>query len=315
MPLRIVFCGTPAFGLPALERLLAAADFSIEAVITQPDRPSGRGNQRASSPIKNAALAAGLHVYQPEKIRSDSATEFLKRVAPDAVVIIAYGQIIPADLLGVPRLGWINLHASLLPRYRGAAPIQRAILNGETRTGLTTMQIEAGLDTGPILEQMEIDIAPAETARELALRMAHAGAPLLVETLRKFSAGEITPKPQEHELATLAPPLKKEEGLIDWTQPAQAIYNRIRALDPWPGTFTKFRGRLCHIWGHPGDPPVAGATAEPGSLVEHRGETFAACGRATWLHLDFVQPEGRKRMTAREFSNGARLARGDQFSP
>src|SRR2546422_5082365 len=171
MAMRIVFCGTPDFAVPTLKRLLAEPDFTIEAVVTQPDRPRGRGGLLASSPVKDLALDAGLHVYQPEKIKSDSAYEFFKRLAPDAVVIVAYGQIIPARLIQIPRLGWMNLHASLLPKYRGAAPVNWAIINGETRTGLTTMQIDAGLDTGPILMQCELEIGANETAPQLLRRM------------------------------------------------------------------------------------------------------------------------------------------------
>ncbi len=230
MPLRIVFCGTPAFALPTLNHLIAQPDFQIEAVITQPDRPRGRGHEVSSSPVKDAALEAGIAVYQPEKIKSESAHNFFKRVAPDAVVIIAYGQIISQPLLDIPRLGWINLHGSLLPKYRGAAPINWAIVNGETRTGVTTMQVSAGLDTGPMLLKHETGIGPDETAPQLAARLAEAGAPLVAETLRKLDRGEITPEPQDNSQATLAPLLKKEDGRIDWSQPAQAIYNRIRRL-------------------------------------------------------------------------------------
>jgi methionyl-tRNA formyltransferase len=313
--LRIVFCGTPAFGLPTLQRLLADPEFSVEAVVTQPDRPRARGLESASSPIKDAALAAGIHVYQPEKIRSDSARAFFKGLAPDAVVIIAYGQIIPQNLLEIPRLGWINLHASRLPKYRGAAPIQRAILNGDTKTGLTTMQIDAGLDTGPILEQIEMDIGPDETSPQLSARMAEAGAPLTLETLRKFSHGEIQPRPQDDSLATLAPPLKKSEGLIDWTKSAASIYNQIRALDPWPGAYTRFRDRICHIWGHPAAPaPAASSALQPGTIVAMRDGIFVACGANSFLLLGFVQAEGRKRLSAREFANGARFAPGERFT-
>jgi len=183
VPLRIVFCGTPAFALPALRHLLAQPDFLVEGAVTQPDRPSGRGNEISSPAVKEAALEAGIAVYQPEKIKSESAFDYFKRVAPDAVVIIAYGQIIPARLIEIPRLGWINLHASLLPKYRGAAPINWAIVHGETRTGVTTMRIDAGLDTGPMLLKHELDIGPDETAPELSARLAEAGAPLLAETL------------------------------------------------------------------------------------------------------------------------------------
>ncbi|HEV2314696.1 MAG TPA: methionyl-tRNA formyltransferase [Candidatus Acidoferrales bacterium] len=313
MPLRIVFCGTPAFGLPSLKKLLAAPEFSVEAVITQPDRPRGRGHNPAHSPIKDAGLEAELPIYQPEKIKSTDAAEILKRIAPDAVVIIAYGQIIPGGLLEIPKLGWINLHGSLLPRYRGAAPIQRAILNGDARTGLTTMCIDAGLDTGPILEQLEMDIVPDETAPELMARMGDAGAPLLIHTLQQLSAGGLTPKPQNNALATFAPPLKKEEGLIDWKRSAREIYNRIRAFQPWPGTYTRFRGRLCHLWGRPAKSPAGVGAHEPGSIVEVRGELHAACGEGTWLRVEHIQPEGRKRMSAGEFANGARISSGERF--
>jgi methionyl-tRNA formyltransferase len=317
VPLRIIFCGTPAFGLPSLKKLLADPQFSVEAVITQPDQPAGRGKQTAISPIKSAALDAGVQVYQPEKIKSPEAAEFLKRIAPDAAVIIAYGQIIPRSLLGIPRLGWINLHASLLPRYRGAAPIQRAILNGDTRTGLTTMKIDAGLDTGPILEQLEVAIGADETAPELMARMGEAGAPLLIHTLQKLSTGALEPKAQDPARATFAPPIKKEEGLIDWAKPASEIYNQIRAFEPWPGTYTQFRGRLCHIWGRPADrveSPSASATSAPGTISENRNEILVACGEGTWLRVAHVHLEGRKRMAAREFANGARISSGERFT-
>lgn len=313
MPLRIIFCGTPAFGLPTLTRLHADADFVIDGVITQPDRPRGRGQKTASSRIKEAALKAGIQVHQPEKIKSEAAREILKRMAPDAVVIIAYGQIIPRDLLEIPKLGWINLHASLLPRYRGAAPIQRAILHGDTRTGITTMRIDSGLDTGPILAQLEMEIGRDETAPELMARMSEAGAPLVADTLRKLARGEIEPRPQNNAAATLAPPLRKDEGQIDWSQPAPEIYNRIRALQPWPGTYTQFRERLCHIWGTPTENLSAAKTGEPGTITESHGQILVACGERTWLQLEHVQPEGRKRMSAREFANGARLLSGDKF--
>src|SRR6202167_1557628 len=187
--MRIVFCGTPEFAVPSLRRLAAESGISVEAVITQPDRPRGRGQHVGASPIKEAALAGNLHVYQPETIKSESAQEFLKRIAPDAVVIIAYGQIVPARLLTIPRLGWINVHGSLLPRYRGAAPIHWAIANGETRTGVTTMQIDAGMDTGPTLLQRELEIDPEETSPELAARMSEFGASLVVDSLLQFDRG------------------------------------------------------------------------------------------------------------------------------
>jgi methionyl-tRNA formyltransferase len=311
--LRVVFCGTPAFALPSLRRLVAEPDFKIEAVITQPDRSRGRRQEPAGSPVKGQALEAGLHVYQPERMKSDSAFEFFQRLMPDVVVIIAYGQIIPARLLDIPRLGWINLHASLLPRYRGAAPIQRAILAGETHTGLTTMRIDAGLDTGPTLMRHEIGIGPDETAPELARRMAEAGASLVVDTLRKLDGGEISPVPQEHTHTTLAPPLKKEEGRIEWSRPVHQIYNQIRGLEPWPGAFTKFRGQLCQIRGRPAAAQPEIARGAPGTITTAGRELFVACGEETFLRAETLQLEGRKRVSASEFVNGARLSRGDRF--
>jgi methionyl-tRNA formyltransferase len=303
--LRILFCGTPEFAVPSLRTLLASPEISIEAVITQPDRPRGRGQETASPPVKDVALAAGLHVFQPEKIRAESSQEFIAKVKPDAIVIIAYGQIIPARLLEIPRLGWINVHASLLPKYRGAAPIQWAIINGETRTGATTMRIDAGLDTGPMLETTELAIGADETAPELSKRLAEAGAPLIVNTLGKLERGEIVPKPQDNSLATLARPLKKEDGATDWSLTAQQIYNRIRGLDPWPGAFTTFRGQAMQFWGRPAS--FDGERGEPGSIRLMRGEVFAACGSGSSLRISEVKLEGRKRIAARDFANGARL--------
>jgi methionyl-tRNA formyltransferase len=311
--MRIVFCGTPDFAVPSLRLLLADSRFSVEAVVTQPDRPRGRGQALSASPVKEVALAAGKHAYQPEKIRSDSAFDFFKRLMPDAVVIIAYGQIIPLRLIEIPRLGWINLHASLLPRYRGAAPIAWAILNGETATGLTTMQIDAGMDTGPILLQQEIAIGPDETASELARRMAEEGAPLVADTLRRLERKEITPRAQDSAQASHAPMLKKEDGRIDWSQPAQRVYNRIRALDPWPGAYTTFRGRLCHIWGRPFSVAMPAGGGLSGSLTASGGALDVICGGGSRLRIEAIQLEGRKRIRAYEFLNGAHVAAGERF--
>jgi methionyl-tRNA formyltransferase len=308
--LRILFCGTPEFAVPSLRALLAAPEISIEAVITQPDRPRGRGQQTASPPVKDVALAAGLHVFQPEKIRGESSLEFISKVKPDAIVIIAYGQIIPARLLEIPRLGWINVHASLLPKYRGAAPIQWAIISGETRTGVTTMRIDAGLDTGPMLERAELAIGTDETAPELSKRLANAGAPLIVNTLGKLERGELTAQPQDNSLASLARPLKKEDGATDWSLTAGEIYNRVRGLDPWPGTLTNFRGQVMHFWGKPA---LTGDRGEPGSIRAIHGDVLVACGGGTWLALSDVKLEGRKRMAARDFANGARLLPGEKL--
>jgi methionyl-tRNA formyltransferase len=311
--MRIVFCGTPDFAVPALQRLAADPSFKIESVITQPDRARGRGKQVSASPVKKAALEAGLQVFQPEKIRSDAAFEFLTAINPEAVVIIAYGQIVPARLLTIPRLGWINVHGSLLPRYRGAAPIHWAIANGETVTGLTTMQIDAGMDTGPVLLEKRMEIGADETAPELLARMSKSGAALVVETLTRFDRGEISPRPQDNSQASLAPILKKEDGRIDWTRTAAEIYNRMRGFAPWPGAHTTFRGLSCQLWGRPAaDPPVI-RDAELGIIVFLREIVFVACGEDSWLQVDSVQMEGRKRITAREFANGMRLTPLDCF--
>jgi len=310
--MRIVFCGTPKFAVPPLQRLLEEPGITVETVITQPDRPRGRGKKLSASAVKEAGLAAGLHVYQPEKIKSESATDFFRRIAVDAVIVIAYGHMIPASLLTVPRLGWLNLHASLLPKYRGAAPINWAIINGESSTGLTMMQIAKGLDTGAILQQLAMPIAPAETAPELSTRMSEAGGSFVIETLRKLDRGEITPVPQDERLATYAPILEKENGRIDWNQPAQSIYNRIRGLAPWPGAFTTFRGQLCHIWGGPAADAVAGKSEVPGTIIGTK-RIYVVCGDGTSLEVESAQVEGRARVAARDFANGMRLKNNERF--
>lgn len=319
MALRIVFCGTPAFAVPSLRHLLAQPDMEIAGVVTQPDRPAGRGRETSVPAVKTAAREAGLAVYQPERIGSPEAAEYFLRLAPEAVVIIAYGQIIPRPLLEIPGPGtpsssavpWINLHASLLPKYRGAAPIAWAIVQGETRTGLTTMRIDAGLDTGPLLLKYETEIGADETASQLSSRLAEAGAPLVAETLRKLGRGEIAPVPQDNADASYAPALKKEDGRIHWLHPARAIYNRIRGLDPWPGAHSSFRGKSCQLWGRLA---AAGAPASPpGTILAHGEKVLVACGDSTMLRLEFVQMEGRKRISARDFANGARLGPADRF--
>ena len=309
--MRIVFCGTPSFAVPALRTLLGDPQFNLLGVITQPDRPRGRGRKVSVSPVKQTALAANIPVHQPEKIRAPEAQRLLADLAPDCVVIIAYGQIIPARLLPIPKFGWINLHASLLPKYRGAAPINWAIADGETKTGLTTMRIDAGMDTGEMLLQREIAIGPSETTPELAARMAEAGAPLILETLRGLLAGTLVSTPQDHALATTAPLLKKEDGRIDWNRSAPEIFNRMRAFTPWPGSFTTFRGESCQLWGE----PASGLkTLDPaGTLNIETGGLLVACGDATVLRVLRVQLQGRKQVSAKEFAGGARLARIELF--
>jgi len=309
--LRLLFCGTPQFAVPTLQHLLARPDFEISAVITQPDRPRGRGQALSYSPVKQTALAANILIFQPEKIRAPESEQFLRGANPDAIVIIAYGQIIPARLLTIPRLGWINSHASLLPKYRGAAPIQWAAANGESVTGVTTMRIDAGMDTGDILLQREIPVGPDETTPQLAARLAELSAPLMAETLRALRDGTLTSTPQDHSQATLAPVLKKEYGRIDWSLPAHSIYNRMRAFTPWPGAYTSFRGTTCQILGQPVSRSIE--TASPGALHSLDGEFFVSCGQKTLLRLSRVKPEGRKEVSAQEFANGVRLQSGEVF--
>jgi len=317
--MRVVFCGTPLFAVPALKHLVAQPDFEIVATITQPDRPRGRGREVTFSPVKETALAAGIPVHQPEKIRAPEVQELLQKLAPDVIVIIAYGQIIPARLLPIPKLGWINLHASLLPKYRGAAPINWAIANGETKTGVTSMRIDAGMDTGEMLLQKEMDIGASETAPELAARMSELGAPLMAETLLGLAAGTIVARAQPHEGASSAPKLKKEYGRIDWSRPAQEIFNRIRGFAPWPGAYTFFRGQSCHIWGEPASNELGeqsaqqGETGVPGSLLVQRNAAMVCCGDATYLRLLGVKLEGRKQVSAAEFVNGAHMFSGEHF--
>jgi methionyl-tRNA formyltransferase len=320
VPLKIVFCGTPAFAVPSLRHLIPQPDFRIEGVVTQPDRPRGRGGEMASSPVKEAALAENIAVYQPEKIRSEESFEYFQRMAPDAVVIIAYGQIIPQRLIDIPRLGWINLHGSLLPKYRGAAPIHWAVANGEKRTGLTTMKIDAGLDTGPILMKYETQIGTEETSPDLYSRLAEAGAPLVAATIRGLADGSVVPVAQDNSLATLAPPLKKEDGKVDWSFPAQKIFNRMRGFKPWPGTFSSFRGKTCQLWGKPAEAGAgsvgshAALNGEPfGSLFEAGRRLFAACGAGTVLEIDSIRVEGKTRVAVRDFLNGAHLKAGERF--
>jgi methionyl-tRNA formyltransferase len=309
--LRIVFCGTPQFAVPTLKKLLSQPEFEFVSVFTQPDRARGRGNEVSFSPVKEVALAAGIPIHQPEKIRTPENEEKLRELSLDVIVIIAYGQIIPTRLLPIPRLGWINLHASLLPKYRGAAPIAWAIANGETVTGNTTMRIDAGMDTGDMLLQQELPIGAHENAPQLAARLAEAGAGLMIETLRGLVTGALTPRKQDHAAASLAPILNREDGQIDWSKCAQVIYNRMRGFAPWPGAYTRFRGQTCHIWGQPLHKETS--PAAPGTLLPQHGKLYVTCGAATVMDLTHVKLEGRKQISAAEFANGARLQAGEHF--
>jgi methionyl-tRNA formyltransferase len=317
--MRMVFCGTPQFAVPSLKKLLSQPDFEIVGAFTQPDRPRGRGQEVSFSPVKDVALAAAVPIYQPQKIRAPEVQEQLQTLAPEVIVIIAYGQIIPARLLPIPILGWINLHASLLPKYRGAAPIHWAIANGEKVTGNTTMRIDAGMDTGEILLQRELAIGPDETAPELAARLSEAGADLMVETLRGLRQGKLKPRPQDTEGASSAPMLKREDGRIDWNRSAKEIYDRMRGFAPWPGAYAEFRGQTCHVWGHPLETARGLVSREvsagtPGTIVRDRGRLLVLCGAATGMEITHVKMEGRKRISASEFANGAHLQPGEHFA-
>jgi methionyl-tRNA formyltransferase len=311
---KLLFCGTPDFAVPTLGRLHAAGH-DIAAVVTRPDRPRGRGLAPAASPVKQAALALGLRVEQPEKLRGEAGRALLERYQPDAVIIVGYGQLIPADLLSVPPHGWINLHASLLPQYRGAAPVQWALIRGETRTGVTTMRLDAGLDTGPILLQREERIRDDDTTLTLGARLAELGAELMAETLQQLAAGSLTPRPQDDSLASKAPMLKKEDGRVDWSLAAGEIYNRLRGLMPWPGAWTMFRGKLVHLWRGQAVEPPPGVVKElaPGTLLAEKHALYAACGGDTWLRLDELQPADRKRLPATDFINGLHVRSGERF--
>jgi len=284
---------------------IVQAGHEVLAVLTQPDRPSGRGQTLTPPPVKEAALKLGLRVEQPERVRRPEAVEMLRTLQADIMVVVGYGQIIPQSILDLPPLGIVNVHASLLPKYRGAGPIQWAIANGETVTGVTTMRIDAGLDTGDILLLRETPIGAEETALELGARLATMGAELLVETLSGLQQGRITPIPQDNAQATYAPLLKKEDGRIDWTQPATVIHNRARGFLPWPGCYSRFRGQGFHIWRC--RPATSSATLTPGQIHSENNRLLAGCGSATALELLEVQVEGRKRIDGTAFLNGQRL--------
>lgn len=307
--LNLVFCGTPAFAVPTLEKLVEAG-FVVRLAVTQPDRPRGRGMELSFSPVKQRALELGLQITQPDRIKNNG--EFQKQLTginPDAIIVVGYGRIIPQWMIDLPPLGNLNLHASWLPRYRGAAPIQWAIARGESATGVTTMRIDAGLDTGDILLQKEIAIAPQDTALTLAPRMAAIGADLMVETLRGLQAGTVHPQPQDHAKATLAPILKKEDGQINFQLTAQEILNRLRGFQPWPGAYTSFRGKNLHIWKAQS---IEGRVATAQITVGDR-HLIVGCGAGSALELLEVQLEGKKRMPAADFVHGYRPHTGESL--
>jgi methionyl-tRNA formyltransferase len=300
MPLSLIFCGTPRFAVPSLEKLSAAGN-RIHLVVTQPDRPKGRGLELVASPVKQSAEKLSLPVTQPDRIKTnDEFRSQLTSLKPDAIIVVGYGRIIPQWMLDLPPLGNINLHASLLPKYRGAAPIQWAIANGETVTGNTTMRIDAGLDTGDILLQQELSINPDDTAESMAPRLAEMGADLLVETLHGLGAGSIHHRKQDDSQATLAPILKKEDGLIDFSRTAQEVLNRLRGFQPWPGAHTKFRGKSLQIL----KAKPATENVPPSELNAIGDRLLVGCAPKTSLELLELQLEGKKRTTAQAFING-----------
>ena len=296
--------GTPEFAVPSLERTVEAGH-DVVAVFTQPDRPKGRGHKDAMPPVKEAALRLGLAVHQPERVRRPEIVEQLRGIAPEAMVVVGYGQIIPKAILDIPPQGIINVHASLLPKYRGAAPIQWAIARGEKRTGVTTMRINEGLDTGDMLLKWETAIGPEENAVELGQRLAAAGAELLVRTLAELPA--IRPEPQDDSQATYAPILKKEDGKIDWQLSAREILNRIRGFEPWPGGYGFLRGQRLQIW----SATAGDLKLLPGKLKTVHHRLYAGCGRDESIELREIQVEGKKRMPVAAFLNGFPLG-GDE---
>jgi methionyl-tRNA formyltransferase len=306
--MRVLFLGTPEFAVPTLDAL-ASASHQILAVYTQPDRPKGRGGQLAASPVKNAAIRLRLPIFQPERIRRPENVATLNALEPDVIVVVGYGQIIPQSIIDIPPHGILNVHASLLPKYRGAAPIQWAIANGEPETGITIMRIDAGLDTGDMLLKWSTPILADETAPELGARLAPQGALLLIEGLKRIEAGTAEYTPQNDAEASLAPILKKEDGRVQWSRDARAIYNRLRGFTPWPGAYSTFRSRTLQIVHAAVD--EAGGHAAPGTLRPEKRRLFVACGESTSLELLEVQLEGKKRMSAADFLNGYSVKSGE----
>lgn len=312
MPDPLIFFGTPDFAVPTLARLVEAG-MTPRLVVSQPARPVGRGGRLTDPPVAAWAKAHELEVVQPEKVREEAFLACLAALAPEVAVVVAFGQIFPKRLLALPRLGCLNVHASLLPKYRGAAPIQAAVAAGERETGVCVMAMEASLDTGPVYACTRTAIGEREMAPELAARLALLGAELLVETLPEIAAGSIEPRAQEHALATYAPRITKEDGRVDWALPAPVLWNRLKAYAEWPGQTASHRGApLKLVWA---EPEVGAATeAAPGTILGlENGRLRVACGSGTVLAVERVQRAGRAPIFAQDFANGARLAPGDRF--
>jgi methionyl-tRNA formyltransferase len=308
--MRLIFMGTPESAVPTLRRCVEGGH-EVAAVWTQPDRPAGRGGRLKAPPVKEYALSQGLKVHQPLKIRTEDALELFASEGADAAVVVAYGRILPPGFLRAPRFGCVNVHFSLLPKYRGAAPVNWAVVRGEAETGVTTMLMDEGLDTGPVLLQRRTEIGPSETAPQLLERLSLDGAELLGETLARL--GELEPRPQDDAGATLAPILKREDGLIDWSLTAPDIERRVRGFQPWPNAYTSREGRRLILW-RASVAEGAGDERQAGEVVTARGdELVVRCGGGTALRVEELQPEGKQRMRARDFLNGTRLAAGERL--
>jgi len=309
--LRTVFMGTPAFAVPSLAALAEAVDVTL--VLCNPDRPAGRGRSVASPPVKEEAMRRGIPVFQPEKARHPDAVARIASAAPDLIVVVAYGHILPKSILDIPRLGCINVHASLLPRYRGAAPINWAVARGETATGITIMQMDVGMDTGPMLHVREMPVGEEDTAESMFPKLSILGAEALCEALNKLREGTLDETPQDDALATYAPMLKKEHGRIDWSRPARELRNLVRGMVPWPSAFALHAGKTLKVLSS-AVVGVSGAAGEPGELVSLGRDGIAvSCGEGV-LRLQVVQPEGGKAMDAWAYAQGRRVTTGERLS-
>ena len=316
--MKVIFFGTPQFAVPTLEALAAEEDLRPILVVSQPSRPVGRGRKIQAPPVASRAEELGLPVMQPESVRNKEFLEHLRGLQPDVAAVVAYGQIFRRSLLEMPRLGCINLHGSLLPKYRGAAPIQASVAQGDTMTGVTTMRMERGLDSGPMLLSAELEIGAHETTPELAPRLASLGAPLMVETLRKLDAGTVEARPQDPESATFSPRLERSDALVDWQLEARQIYDRWRGYSPWPGLSSTLVEKPIKLVGvRVGEPREGELSGDetPGVFLGLRdGAMSVACGNATMLLVERLQRPGKKPLTARDFVNGERLSPGERFS-
>lgn len=308
---RIIFFGTPEFAVPSLEALIRSR-YRVVALVSQPDRPKGRGQQLQPTPTKQAALAHGVPVLQPDSIRDAAFLDQVRELAPDLGVVAAFGRILPESLLAIPRCGMINVHGSLLPRYRGAAPIQRAVLAGDSETGVTIMRVVKELDAGPTFASKRLPIPYEATSGDIETAVAHAGAALLLRVIDDIAEGRAVETPQDPSLATYAPKMTKEEGLIDWSEPARTTYNKVRGLQPWPTAWTLFRGGRCVI--RRSGPTGMATGLAPGTIARAEGDDLVvACGGGSAMRIYELQPEGKRAMTAREFHSGYRPQVGDRF--